>query len=98
MIIDQLATDLMMIETQIKELKTRKEEIRKQLIGMVPVWEMNRSEDVPAELIGDTHRVDFSHKMNLVYKSDLLNAAMTPEQQAMFKVESWQKFVRPSLI
>ena len=98
MIIDQLATDLMMIETQIKELQTRKEQIRNQLIGMVPVWNMNRSEDLPAELIGDTHRVDFSHKMNMVYKSDLLNAALTEDQQAMFKVESWQKFVRPSLI
>lgn len=98
MIIDQLATDLIMIETQIKELKDRKEQIRQQLLGMVPVWEMNRSENVPAELIGETHRVDFSHKRNMVYKSELLNAALTPEQQAMFQRESWQKFVRPSLI
>lgn len=99
MIIDQLASELIMVETQLNQNKTRKKEIREQLLGMVPVWVMNRSEDIPpAELIGDTHLVTFRHQMNMVYKSELLDAALTPEQQAMFKEESWQKFVRPSLI
>lgn len=98
MIIDQLASELIMVETQLNQNKTRKKEIREQLLGMVPVWVMNRSEDVPAELIGDTHIIKFRHQMNMVYKSDLLDAALTPEQQAMFQEESWQKFVRPSLI
>lgn len=96
--IDQLATELMMLTEQEKQIKARKAEVRELLIGMVPVWMMNQVDDLPAELIGETHRVDFRHQLNMVYKPDLLNAALTPEQQAMFKAESWQKFVTASPI
>jgi len=96
--IDQLATELLMLTEQEKQIKARKAEVREQLIGMVPVWMLNQVDGLPAELIGETHRVDFRHQLNMVYKPAILDGVLTETQKRDCKAPVWQKFVTASLI
>ena len=106
--IDELASDLIMIETQIEELNTRKKEIRKQIIELDEAadWLLNRvhqTEDedddnpMPVFIEGITHKIMLRHNCAKGYKKQYLDAALTPEQQSMFKGETWQQFIRPRL-
>ena len=106
--IDELASELIMIETQIEELNTRKKAIRQEILGLdeAAEWLLNRVHQTeeaddnadPVFIEGITHKVMLRHNCAIGYKKQYLDAALTPEQQRMLKGETWQQYIRPRLI